>query len=43
MNDIYDHILLQELKKLSQLIGKVVDITKKLAKGKQFFEVKLIN
>jgi len=34
--------LLQELKKLSPLIGKVADITKKLAKGKQFFEVKLV-
>ena len=32
--------LLHELKKLSPLTGKVVEITKKMNKGKQFFEVK---
>lgn len=32
--------LLHELKKLSPLTGKVAEITKKLVKGKQFFEVK---
>ena len=32
--------LLHELKKLSPLTGKVADITKRLVKGKQFFEVK---
>ena len=32
--------LLKELKKLNPLAGKVVDITKRLVKGKQFFEVK---
>jgi hypothetical protein len=34
--------LLHELKKLSPLTGKVAEITKKLVKGKQFFEVKEI-
>jgi len=34
--------LLHELKKLSPLNGKTVEITKKLVKGKQFFEVKQI-
>jgi hypothetical protein len=34
--------LLHELKKLSPIAGKIVDITKKLLKGKQFFEVKEI-
>jgi len=32
--------LLHELKKMHPLTGKIADITKKLAKGKQFFEVK---
>ena len=32
--------LLHELKKLSPLTRKVADITKRLVKGKQFFEVK---
>ena len=32
--------LLHELKKLSPLNGKQAEITKKLLKGKQFFEVK---
>lgn len=34
--------LLHELKKLSPLKGKVAEITKRLVKGKQFFEVKEI-
>ena len=34
--------LLHELKKLSPLAGKTAEITKKLTKGKQFFEVKEI-
>lgn len=34
--------LLHELKKLTPLTGKVAEITKRLAKGKQFFEVKEI-
>jgi len=34
--------LLHELKKLSPLNGKAAEITKKLVKGKQFFEVKEI-
>jgi hypothetical protein len=32
--------LLRELKMMSPLTGKVAEITKRLAKGKQFFEVK---
>lgn len=35
--------LLHELKKLSPIQGKVAEITKRLVKGKQFFEVKQIN
>ena len=34
--------LLHELKRLSPLNGKVAEITKRLVKGKQFFEVKSI-
>jgi len=32
--------LLKELKKINLKAGTVLDITKKLAKGKQFFEIK---
>lgn len=32
--------LLHELKKMSPLTGKIADITKRLVKGKQYFEVK---
>ena len=34
--------LLTELKKLNLKAGMVLEITKKLAKGKQFFEVKVV-
>jgi hypothetical protein len=34
--------LLHELKKISPVAGKTAEITKRLAKGKQFFEVKEI-
>lgn len=34
--------LLHELKKISPVTGKCAEITKRLVKGKQFFEVKLI-
>jgi len=34
--------LLHELKKLAPLNGKIAEITKRLVKGKQFFEVKEI-